>query len=253
MASWHEDGEWWNLSASAKSVVRTAEDSTRVESQGLENIAAGAPHWTAAWSGPKVLSPPVFVNDSGFAFPARDSVFLVQAGEPKPAQVRCTHLADTSSSPFALYSLSRAGRIAVSRDGQFLGTVCVQASTETTKTGWIARAEVYSTHPFRVIDSILLESAAPLASDLALSPTGSEVAFIDGLRLQVFRVAPPGTWTEDTANRDRGVETATTSSDIGRCETACGIRGYFSRDRAIGDRGCGGYRWKRLVHSRVEG
>jgi VWFA-related protein len=207
IARWHEGGDWWNLAASTKSVVHAVNDGAGLEFQGLENIEQSAQQWTSAWSGSRMSSHPLFVGDSILAFPAGDSVYLFDEKDKKLVRGGCSHFPDTSTSRIASLTPARAGRIAVSRYGATLGTVCWQAFSGKTRTGGIAQAEVYSVNPLRVIDSIPLENTTLSEPDLALSPRGSELAYIDRLHLQVFSVKAPSNGKEDVASRERINET----------------------------------------------
>jgi hypothetical protein len=85
-----------------------------------------------------------------------------------------------------------ADRNAVSRDGKVAAVVCLQFVTRgfagaytPTMAGWL---DAYSVPLFRQLDSISLGDISADGFDLALSPEGNEVAFIDRLRLHVFVV-----------------------------------------------------------------
>ena len=208
LARWHESGDWENLSASTKSVVHAVNDGSGLEFQGLETIEQNAPRWTSAWSGSKIPSHPLFVADSTLVFPAGDSVYLFDERDKKLLRGGCSHFPDSAAFRFAALSPPRAGRIAVSRSGETLGTVCLQAFNGTTRTGGIAQVEVYSVNPLRVIDSIPLENTTLSEPDLALSPRGAQLAYIDRLHLKVFSVKAPSGGKEDVARRDRINETA---------------------------------------------
>jgi hypothetical protein len=206
IARWHESGDWENLAASTKAVVHSV-NGGGLEFQGLETIEQNASRWTSAWTGSRMRSHPLFVGDSTLAFPAGDSVYLFDERDKKVVRGACSHFPDTSASRFAALSPARTGRIAVSQNGETLGTVCWQAFSARTRTGGIAQAEVYSVNPLRVIDSFPLESTTLSEPDLALSPRGAELAFVDRLHLQVFSVRSPSSGKEEVASRGRINET----------------------------------------------
>jgi hypothetical protein len=185
-AQWHEDGDWWNLAVSSSSVVRTLKNGSTVQARALEDLNTGRAPWSPVWSGPSIKAPPLFVSDSNFVFSAWDSLLLFSS---KGIGLGAGTCANPAAPPF---SQVNADRSAVSRDGKVAAVVCLQFLTRGDAgayshpaTGWF---HVYSLPLFRQLDSISLRDISGDGFDLALSPQGNEVAFIDRLRLHVFVV-----------------------------------------------------------------
>ena len=189
MAQWHEGGDWWNLAVSSGSVVRTLKNGSTVQVRALEDLNTDGAPWSPVWSGPVVSAPPLFVSDSSFVFSVLDSLVLFSSKGIRLGEGICGNPTDNSTLHF---SAVHADRSAVSRDGKVAAMVCFQflirgfaGAYSRATNGWL---HVTSVPLFRQLDSISLGDISTDGFDLALSPQGNEVAFIDRLRLRVFLV-----------------------------------------------------------------
>ncbi len=186
IAQWHEDGDWWNLAVSSSSVVRTLKNGSTVQVRGLEDLNTGGAPWSPVWSGRSIKAPPLFVSDSNFIFSAFGSLLLFSSKGIGLGGGDCANPAAPQ------FSAVNADRSAVSRGGKAVAVVCLQFVTRGVEGAYshplTGRLHVFSVPLFRQLDSISLGDISADGFDLALSPQGNEVAFIDRLRLRVFVV-----------------------------------------------------------------
>ncbi len=177
-----EDGDW-RLAATRNLAVRTSADKRIAQIRPLRPTPGQESTWQTVWSTPGTpgLSRPAFVNDQLFALQDRGGLRIFSDAGVMTETVKC---------PFGL------GKLATAREGGVVGYLCVGFDS----------LEALRTQYSRFVEfSIYRTGARPVSvtfkvSDLnygsALSPSGSKMAVVDKLRLQVRQLSNPARPTQ---------------------------------------------------------
>ena len=178
LGGWHDDqADGGNFAASAIAGVQTTGSGSELQVRKLESK-----EWKTVFSGPvNTISHPLFISNSEFAIPAGASVLLFVDSGAQTAKFGC----------------SNAVKVAVSRRGNVLGSLCIHEfwtpGSGVAFSGDISGGPYISLYRIpglitRHLGSAELPPAAESSIDLAISPAGSKVAVVDGLKVFVFEV-----------------------------------------------------------------
>jgi hypothetical protein len=172
---WPEQADLWAFAASPLAAAGTAGGGALL---GVRDFKRN--QWiTIAKSRNRSIFQPVFVSDSEFAVPDENDVQLFSTSGENLGKIGC---------PNAL-------KVAVSRDGGTLAVMCLGNSLGRSllssygpQFGSIG-IDVYRLSPQQHLASLDAPPAAAFSYDFALSPSGSKLAVIHNLELQVFQIA----------------------------------------------------------------
>ena len=181
LGEWHDDqADGWNFAASASTAVQTAGWGSELQVRKLDSK-----EWKTVLSGaPRAIFHPLFVSDSEFAVPANGAAFLFVGSGGQTARLGCSNA---------------AVKVAVSRQGNVLGSLCIHEPLDTRDysvqgfyqyiagTAYIDVSRIPGLIA-RHLGWVDLPPAAESSIDLAISPAGSKVAVVDGLKVFVFEV-----------------------------------------------------------------
>ena len=185
LGEWHDDqADGWSFAASASTAVRTTGWGSELQVRKLD-----LKEWKTVLSGaPRAIFHPLFVSDSEFAVPANGAALLFVGSGGQTARLGCSNA---------------AVKVAVSRQGNVLGSLCIHEPLNTRDWDYSVQGFYQYIAGIAYIDVsripgliakhlgwVNLPPAAESSIDLAISPSGSKLATVDGLKVFVFEVPP---------------------------------------------------------------
>jgi VWFA-related protein len=197
-AQWHDDGESWNIAASAETAVRTQNHGSRLQIMELGKASDANTDWKTVWSG-SGGSRPIFLSGDRFAFAVGNSVSVFAApGGANRIDLEC----------------AKALGVKASLTGGLLAAACMHYALLPSPTSLGPSTnvvseivDVYQVSPLRKLGSAGLQPVEDAAFDFALSPSAEKVAVVDELHLSVYPVTADATEPSaipngNTAKRD---------------------------------------------------